>query len=433
MGMSRRGRRRSSLGMTLALLCALGAGWVGFGPRVADAAVAEVTIPLRDGHLDTDYLAGELRAQLGLKEFDWLHGQVDLRGLRGNLFLKALNASLGEGCRVAMNEQQTELLLRIDTEKLPQDLDQTKSAVRTFTAVASPEATAAQNKFYGLLVPHDLSDHADEPLVVLVHGLDCNRSNWVPMAEMLQGEGFRVAFFTYPSDQPLADSANLLAVQMAALRQAFPEMPVHLVAHSMGSLVARAFVEGPEYEAVGGVKSLILLAPPNHGSKWASFRFALEVEEHYRLWRDEPTWHPTWMITDGLGEAGKDLKVGSAFLQSLNDRPRRAGVRYTIVMGNQHPAARMTAGCVEAAGKVVPRKLRDVWGFRHYHRAMENTADELREDEANSDGPVSVKSARLEGVDDFVLVHADHTSLYIPLDEKHVPPGWAVVADRIRR
>ena len=59
----------------------------------------------------------------------------------------------------------------------------------------------------------------------------------------------------------------------------------------MGGLVARAWVEGDAYvpESVG---KLILIAPPNHGSRWASLRLILEAEEHYHLWRHEPDWSP---------------------------------------------------------------------------------------------------------------------------------------------
>ena len=49
------------------------------------------------------------------------------------------------------------------------------------------------------------------------------------------------------------------------------------------------------------------------------------------------------MVTDGLGEAGADLEPHSDFLERLNARPRREGVKYTIIAGNQHPARRMTA------------------------------------------------------------------------------------------
>ena len=42
------------------------------------------------------------------------------------------------------------------------------------------------------------------------------------------------------------------------------------------------------------------------------------------------------MFTDGHGEAADDLKPDSEFLKALNAGPRRAGVRYTIILGDHH-------------------------------------------------------------------------------------------------
>lgn len=395
----------------------------------------ELRVPLEQGKLRSDDLTGNFRQHLGFGEVDWLNGDIDLRGIKGAVVVKALNAALGDGCNITLTDDESELVIRIDTARLPQDVDATKSAVRTFTAVANPEATAMQQRYYGLHLPltREFVTDGSVPLVILIHGLDCNRSNWSPMAEMLTSEGFQVAYFAYPSDQALADSARDLTDQMAALRQTFPDVPVHLVAHSMGALVARSFVEGPDYPAIGGVKSLILLAPPNHGSKWAKLRAALEVQEHYKLWRDEPRWRPSWPITDGLGEAGRDLRAGSAFLAQLNAQPRRDEVRYTIITGNQHPALRMSANCVEAAASAVPSSARSHWGVRHYVRMMENVAEDLRETKSDSDGPVRVDSARLEGVNDFTVVEADHSTLYIPSEPGVRPQAWDVVVDRLKK
>src|SRR5206468_1219628 len=143
-----------------------------------------------------------------------------------------------------------------------------------------------------------------------------------------------------------------------------------------GGLVARDYLEGDAY--AGGVRHLILLGTPNLGSKWATYRIALEAQEHYNLWRHEPTWSPTWMITDGLGEAGRDLKPTSGFLRELNSRPRRVGVAYTIIAGSQQPIYSIGADAVEAATHLIPAKLSDVWGFRQTDRALEHAADKLR-------------------------------------------------------
>jgi pimeloyl-ACP methyl ester carboxylesterase len=226
----------------------------------------------------------------------------------------------------------------------------------------------------------------------------------------------------------LTESAALFAQHMSGLREVFPRMRVDVIAHSMGGLVARDYIEGREY--AGGIERLILIAPPNQGSKWAGYRLLLEAEEHYKLWRDEPTWNWTWMITDGLGEAGRDLKPDSDFLRELNERPRRDGVKYTIIAGTRHPGNRMAARCLDKTASWIPDRVSHWWGIRHCGRAIERAAERFETKVSDSDGPVAIDSTQLAGVEDVVLLHADHTSIYYGGADG--PPGaWESVRDRL--
>src|SRR5688572_7030445 len=386
----------------------LGLAAVLFTVTAASAVTREVRVPLSDGQLRLSAIPNDVREQLHLPAWAACQASIDFSGIQGLLFVQALNTALKDGARIRVTDDA--FVFRFDVEKLPDDLTEAKSAARTFTSVAAPEATANQNKLYGLLLPAVMEEH--RPLVVLVHGLDCDRANWSAVATLLQDEGYQVAYFTYPSDQSLADSAELLREQMTLLREAYPDKRVDMIAHSMGGLVARAFIESPDYD--GGVERLILIAPPNAGSKWAKFRLALEVEEHYHLWRHEPTWSPTWCITDGLGEAGADLQAGSPFLRELNARPRAEGVRYTIIAGTQHPAANAAGKWIDRSANLVRSAARDWWGFRHTYAGLKRSAEKFRTREGHSDGPVAVSSTHLDGVDDVVLLPGDHTTLYIP-------------------
>lgn len=390
------------------------------------AATLETRIPLHDGQLELPILSAHLARYLNLPEAE-IVGQIDLRNIVGSTFVSALDESLGEGCDLRITPD--ELVIAIDPDKLPRDVDSTRNVVRQFTALCAPSATRAQEELYGLLMaPGDLDE--SRPMVVLVHGLDCNRRNWSAMTNLLMEEGYQVAYFTYPSDQPLADSSELLARNMMALRDAFPALHVDVIAHSMGALVARDYIEGPFY--AGGIERLILIAPPNHGTPWASLRILLEAEEHYYLWRDEPNWRWTWMITDGLGEAGRDLKPHSRFLDQLNDRPRRSSVKYTVIAGSQHPGYRMASNALDRTASWIPDTISHWWGIRQTGRAIERAAEKLDRHISSSDGPVSVSSTQLDGVDDVVLLHADHTALYYGLDDAP-PVAWEIVKDRLRR
>jgi triacylglycerol esterase/lipase EstA (alpha/beta hydrolase family) len=392
----------------------------------ASAAPMEARVALHDGRLSTADLTRVLLDDFHLSGMSLDVGKIDMNGLAGTALVRSLNAALGDGCNVKVHPDA--LVLHVDSEKLPHNLSDAKLAVRVFTATAAPVATAAQKRSYGLLMPRQVDPH--RPMVVLVHGLDCNRSNWFPMADLLIGDGFQVAYFTYPSDGPLEESAGLLTRDMKALRDDFPQLPLNIVAHSMGGLVARRYVEGDDY--AGGVKHLILLGTPNLGSHWAAYRIGLEIQEHYQLWRHEKDWSPTWMITDGLGEAGRDLKPTSYFLKSLNARPRREDVAYTIVAGSQHPIYPMTANALEKCANVVPTRAQHWWGFRQTESALHHASEKIRSKSGTSDGPVSIKNTQLGGVDDFLVLPADHASLYYPVDGKP-PAAWAIIRDRLNR
>jgi pimeloyl-ACP methyl ester carboxylesterase len=395
-------------------------------PAPVQAAPREARIALYEGKLRTADLTAALSRELNLPECSLDCGDIDLRALGGSLWVAAVNEALGEGCRISVTDD--ELVLHVDTEKLPDDVSGAKRAARVFTAVAAPDATAKQRAYYGLWTPPVID--TSRPLVVLVHGLDCDRLNWAPLIKLLEADGRQVAMFTYPSDQPIVDSAKALGDKLAELRLRMTSVRYDLVCHSMGGLVAREYVEGEGYR--GGVERLVMLGTPNTGSSWASYRLALELEEHYHLWRHEPNWSLSWMITDGLGEAGTDLKPGSAFLTALNSRDRREGVKYTIVAGNQHPARRITANCLEDTAGWIPQRAANWWGFRQTKNKLEGVAGRMRQ-RGESDGPVTVESCRLAGVDDFVIVPADHVALYYPRAEGKPPAAWDTIRDRLSR
>jgi hypothetical protein len=156
------------------------------------------------------------------------------------------------------------------------------------------------------------------------------------------------------------------------------------------------------------------------------------MQEHYRLWKTEPGWNWTWMITDGLGEAGEDLEPNSDFLKQLNALPRRDGVQYTIVAGNQSPLRESTASCLDRTARLIPRRVERLWGFRQTKRKLCSSAENLRA-KSDSDGPVGVSRCKLKGVDDFVVVAADHATLYCPPCDGQAPVAWAVIQDRLNR
>lgn len=302
--------------------------------------------------------------------------------------------------------------------------DKSRACLRRWAERCDEGRETPAHRRAGLILPNALD--ARQPLVVLIHGLDSGPAYWCDLAPLLEASGHRVARFNYPNDQPLDESAALLADELASLRRQHPRLKFDLVGHSMGALIARAYIEGDHYQ--GGVRRLIMLAPPNQGSCYARFSQPAELAEHVQLWSSDPAWRWTWLVSDGLGEARRDLSPGSPFLDDLNARPRRPGVRYTIVAGNRSCGWRYTAGAMRLASCWLP----DVRYCRTAQEAIADWAVKVEGRTGSSDGLVRLASTRLPGVDDYVILPADHTTLTCSRGGRP-PVAWKVIEERLKK
>jgi len=101
-------------------------------------------------------------------------------------------------------------------------------------------------------------------VVLLVHGYVCNRGQWWWMRRRLRAGGFAVA--TINLEPPLADIdhfADLLRERIEALLGETGVERLALVAHSMGGLVARAYLRR---HGSARVSTLITLVSPHGGT-----------------------------------------------------------------------------------------------------------------------------------------------------------------------
>jgi len=409
--------------------------WIGlcllivFGPTVAWGEMHDVRLPLRDGRLSLAQLQDSLGhvlhvPQAVLDRLPGPDGSIDMEGIGGWVAVRALNVALGDGFQIQVNDR--ELVVWFDPEKLPTDWDADCDAAVRFMQIAAPDATARQNHRFGLRRPKDID--ANHPLVVLVHGLDGDATSCAQLGELLQKDGHQIAYFSYPADQPLDRSAALLADRLQALRHDFPGLHVELVAQSMGGLIARQYVEGPGYG--GGVDHLIMIAPPNAGSDWSPLAPLMKLAVNASAWWSDGDWSPAWMITQGITQAGRDLRPGSRFLEELNSRPRRAGVRYTIIAGDRPAGYRVEAQTLAWGNQLLGAVMPPSWIAREINSAVDGQIQRIADRTGQSDGPVSVQSARLAGVDDFVIVAADHVGLYKSVQGRP-PAAWPIIQDRL--
>src|SRR5262245_4562790 len=105
-------------------LCAVVCSLVLAAPTFA--ASGTVRVPLHEGRLRTSDLSSDLLRRPHIPHADSVGVEINLSGLQGALLVKAWNKALGDGCNVAIDDD--ELVLNVDTAKLPEDVDSAKFA-----------------------------------------------------------------------------------------------------------------------------------------------------------------------------------------------------------------------------------------------------------------------------------------------------------------
>jgi len=333
---------------------------------------------------------------------------LPIGGLGGSLARTLLEASLGPD--VALTFGDRELVAEVQPEALRAE------GTRAFKARLEDLATRAQEaarrrSAYGMkALPSYRPDDPARPTVCLVHGLNSSSTVFKHMVGPLEAAGFGVVAYEYPYNRDLGQTAPAFGRDWADFRRkagAGDARPWAIVAHSMGGLLARDYVEGGGY--AGDVSDLILIAPPNQGSGLARAQALLQLMQGVKAVRGREA-RALANLADGVGEAAEDMTPGSPFLAALNARPRRPGVRYHILAGD---TGFLTA---EARRRVElqSRALRNAGGLVGGLARLAGGDLATRLDEVTDglgDGCVAVASTVLAGVEDRRVIHAGHLEL----------------------
>ncbi|MDK6078843.1 esterase/lipase family protein [Massilia varians] len=137
------------------------------------------------------------------------------------------------------------------------------------------------------------------PPVLLLHGYGCNSGYWAHLVPRLDAAGISHASVDLePITGDIDGYAPLVERAVEALRTATGADRVIIVAHSMGGLVARAWMRACGTQRVA---RLITLGTPHHGTCLAAFGLGLNAAQMRRAARAEPP-ECAWLHTLAANE-----------------------------------------------------------------------------------------------------------------------------------
>lgn len=197
--------------------------------------------------------------------------------------------------------------------------------------------------------------------VVLLHGLGRTHRSMLKIEEKLSGAGYITVNLDYPSRSKTIESVAAENVPLA-LAQCLSNHSetIHFVSHSMGGIIVRKAMKDNKPNTLGRV---VMLGPPNQGS--------LAVDSL------KDRWYYKWIN----GPAGQQLST------SQDSMPNQLGaVDYPVgIIAGDKPA------------------FFDFWLLPFFR--------------GKSDGKVSVGRTKVEGMNDFLVVHESHSFI---MDSEYV-------------
>jgi hypothetical protein len=204
-----------------------------------------------------------------------------------------------------------------------------------------------------LLAPAARAAATAPECVVLLHGVLAHGVFMKPLESALQDAGYRTVNVSYPSrDKTIEQIATDFLPKELAKYDLARASRVHFVVHSMGGLITRAFLEKSRPANLGRV---VMLGTPNHGSEAA----------------------------DRLAESDILRKIVGVNLENLRTKQN----------GTAGKLGRATYDLGIIAGDTSINPLFSSWV------------------KGDADGPVSLESAKLDGMRDFVVVPYSHTAM----------------------
>ncbi len=184
--------------------------------------------------------------------------------------------------------------------------------------------------------------------VVLLHGLARTSNSMNELAKYLSDQGYQVVNIDYPSRKyQLSELARI--VRKETISKTNGADKIHFVTHSMGGIIVR-FIQ--KYDPLPHLGRVVMLSPPNRGSEVVDFLNDL------------------WFFESINGPAGKQLGTG---VNSICRTMGKVNFELGVITGDR------SINWINSL--IIPGK---------------------------DDGKVSIESAKVEGMADFLIVHVSH-------------------------
>jgi pimeloyl-ACP methyl ester carboxylesterase len=225
------------------------------------------------------------------------------------------------------------------------------AATRGEDGLWTPATFAIQSGFgIYFLEPYDPS----KTPVIFVHGAAGSPQDWSLAMRRLDRKMYQPWFYVYPSGMRLESAAMALNDGVKELHERYRFRRLHVVAHSMGGLVSRRFIEQNVLtEGNNYINTFISFSSPWDGHEAAAMgvKYAPEVV-------------PSW----------RDMAHGSAFLDGLFKRPLKGRVNHHLFYSHRAGKSRILPpendGTVSVASQLRKEAAQDaveVRGFDEDH------------------------------------------------------------------
>ncbi|CAM2924557.1 lipase LipB [Legionella steigerwaltii] len=182
-------------------------------------------------------------------------------------------------------------------------------------------------------------------IVVLIHGLMRTSLSMWPLKNYLKRQGYEVYSYSYPSPKYSIEEHGVFLNQFIKnLLEKNPGVKINFITHSLGGIITRQALSDWSPRQLKNIGCLIMLAPPNQGSKLAKLStkifpmFTSPIKPLAELSSDHASYvHrvPVPNIKIGIIAGRYDAKVPpeSARLQGQND-PIIVNSNHTFIMNN---------------------------------------------------------------------------------------------------